>query len=362
MFQSCRNRLSKNSLRESIDHMLDRDGGSAAYYIALSSEAPPRLDVLRDLDPAAPKDDGFWTSLEEAMQDITARCALDGYVNETGPKLTSRISKTMPARAKTADFGWATEALKGVIAEDSWDQHQGTAKVAHEKDDIDSKGPSANKIGEAAKAKLKVGACIRKAPGARKGIPQLSDNEPSGSSLPTGRLVEDLGIKADASRSHSIRNTVKLIYPWFQRTKGRLEVCPSHEAAMNKLQTTQLSLPVHDLAFYDAASRSYILLPTCFLVDREVVDVAQERGINLISLGRRRQALRGDAGAEDLRPGELAMGAASVKMEYDEDYVVVSIHRTYANEVPVFIEADGEEQTSIELELDGDAADEKRKP
>lgn len=325
--------------------MFDRDGGSAACYFELSSDDPPRLDVLRDLDPTAPKDDGFWSSLEEAIQEITAKGALADYVSEADLNLARRLSKSMIARTQTADFHWATEALKGITGE-SRAQHPSTEEVATE-----SKGPSIDKLGEGVKARMKVGACIRKAPEPQGGIHQLSDNKSPGLSLSTARLGEDLGIKANGPRSPNIRDTVKLIYPWFQRIRGCLEVCSSHEAAMSKLQKTQLSLPVHDLAFYDAASRSYILHPTCFLVDREVVDVAKERGLNLVSLSRRRQALRGDAGAEDLRPGELAMGAASVKMVHDEDYVVISIHRTRANEVPVFIEAEGEEQTCIEVRL-----------
>lgn len=343
-----------NSLRESVDHMLDRDGGSAACYFELSSDDPPRLDVLTDLDPTSPNDDGFRTALEEAIQSIAARGRLADYINEADLKSSSRISKTMPSRTKPAD--WATEALKGIM-EEPRGQPPGHWVVAAKEDDINSKGPSVDMLGGAVKEKLKAGACIRKAPGSQKGIRQLSDNGSSGFLPSTARLVEGLGIKADVSPSHSTTDTVKIIYPSFQKTKRRIEVCPSHEAAMNTLQTTRSSRPVHDLAFYEAASRTYILHPTCFLVDREVVGVAQERGIDLISLSRRRQALNGDDSAKDLRPGELARGAAFVKMAAVEDYVIISIHRTHANEVPVFIETDGEEQKSTEV--DGDAADEE---
>lgn len=360
MFRSCRNRLSMNSLRESIDNILDRDGGSAACYIELSSDDPPRLDVLHDLDATSPKHDGFRTSLEEAIQGITARGQSADYVNEADLRLNPRISKTTPTASKTADFRWATEMIKGITGEPCG-KPLSAEKIVVDGDDLDSKGQglSAENLGEAAKVRLKAGGCIRKAPEPRKGIRQLSDKESSGLSPSTARLVEDLGIQVDLSPSHSNADTVQLIYPWFQRTKGHLEVCPSHEAALNTLQATQLSRPVHDLAFYDAASRSYTLNPTCFLVDREVVDVAQARGINLVSLSRRRQALRGDDSARNLRPGELAMGAASVKMAYDEGYVAISIHRTHPNEVPVFVDADGEKTP---IEVDGDAADGKLEP
>lgn len=149
--------------------------------------------------------------------------------------------------------------------------------------------------------------------------------------------------------SQRITETVKLMYPWFQGGKGRLEICPSHEAAMNMLQETQLSSPVHDLAFYDKDSRSYILHPECFLVDRDVVAVAKSKGTNLISLSRRWQALKGAEGAENLRPGELDMGGASVKMTHDDDYIVISIHRGEANDAPIYIEAD-EEQKAVEVD------------
>ncbi|MBE3044904.1 hypothetical protein IMZ48_20560, partial [Candidatus Bathyarchaeota archaeon] len=105
---------------------------------------------------------------------------------------------------------------------------------------------------------------------------------------------------------------------------------------------------------------SYFLQPLCFLVDRGAVEVARSRGINLVSLSRRWQALRGDDGAESLRPGELDMGGASVSMVCDGGYVVVSIHKSDAGDAPVFIETEDEEQGA--MEVDGDAADGKPEP
>lgn len=341
-----------NSLRESIDHMLDRDGGSAACYFQLSSSEAPRLDILQNLEPSAPEDDDFRMPLEEAIQAITTRGEAADYVNMAELKPSPRASSTMPVRGKAAGLSWAAEAQKGTTAK-SCEQPLSSENPVVDGADLSPKRPSAEKSsGEVPRIKLKANACIRKAPEPRKGILQLSENEPSGLSQSTARLVAGLGIKVDVSPSHSITDTVKLIYPWFQRTKGRLEVCPSHEAAMHTLQTMQLSHPVHDLAFYDAASRSYLLHPKCFLVDREVVELARSRGINLVSLSRRWQALRGDGGAANLRPGELDTSGASVRMACDGGYVVISIHRSDASEVPVFIEAEDEEQSDVEDDED----------
>lgn len=350
-----------NSLRESIDHMLDRDGGSAACYFQLSSSEPPRLDVLKNLDPSSPADDNFRVPLEEAIQAITAREGAADYVKMAELKPSPRASSTMPVRGKAAGSSQAAEAPKGTTAEPC-EEPLGSEKPDIDRATLEPKRPSAEKsVGEASRIRLKGNACIRKAPEPRKGIPQLAESEPPGLSQSTARLASDLGIKVDVSRSHRITDTVKLIYPWFQETKGRLEICPSHETAMHTLQTMQLSHPVHDLAFYDASSRSYFLHPKCFLVDREVVELARSKGINLVSLSRRWQALRGDESATNLRPGELGGGlstdgGASVRMAWDGEYVVISIHRSDASEDPVLIEEeDGEVSFS---EDDEDTADE----
>ena len=155
------------------------------------------------------------------------------------------------------------------------------------------------------------------------------------------RLIVDLGVKVDSGPSHSIPNTVKLIYPRFQELKGRVEACFSHEDAMNMLQITRVSEPLHDLAFYGKASRSYILNPTCFLVDNELEEVALSRGFVLVSVSRRWQALKGLTGAERMRLGELGSGmdGASVVLSFDKDYIVISIRRSHDGETPVFIEA-----------------------
>ena len=349
-----------NSLRESIDHVLDREGTSGGCYFQLSSSDPPRLDVLQDLNPSTPRDDGFRTSLEEAMQIITARGNAAGYVNEPDLKSDSRISKTMPARGKIADFCRTTETLKGVAAESPGLPFRAGEPVVA---DPGANDTSAEKpTGEVQKVKLKANARIRKAPEPRKGILQFSGTETPERSPATARPVDDVGIKVNIFSSHRTTDTVKLIYPWFQETKGRVEACPSHEAALNTLESMRLSRPVHDLAFYDTVSRSYILQPECFLVDRDVVDdVARLNGVHLVSLSRRWQALKGVAGAEKLRPGEqLDMGGATVRLNCDGEYTVVSIHRRGARDVPVFIEADDEDEW--EMEEDGDAADAKAEP
>lgn len=355
MFQSCRSKLSKSSLRDSVDQMLDRDSVTAACYFQLSSSEPPRLDVLQHLQPGAPSGDSFQISVEKALQEIAERGRSQGYTSDFDPKPNYRRSMTMPVRGRAGGFHYASEAFKGIAAKPHEQALLEKEAAAEKVAGLDPECPVLERpLGGTKRIRLKPDACIRRATEPQMGIPHLVDNEDSGLTLMSEipRLIVDLGVKVDSAPSHSITNTVKLVYPWFQELKGRVEVCFSHEDAMNTLQITRVSEPLHDLAFYDAASRSYILNPMCFLVDRDVEEVARSRGFILVSLSRRWQALKGIGGAEALRPGELGMDGASVMLAFDEDYIVISIRRSHDGETPVFVEA--VDESGRALEVDGD--------
>lgn len=355
MFQSCRSKLSKSSVRDSIDQMLDRESVTAACYSQLSSSEPPRLDILQHLQPGAPGDDSFQTSLERALQEITERGKSQGYAGDLDSKPSYRRSMTMPVRGRAGGFRHAAEIFTGVAAK----QHEQTLvekeAITEGAAGLDPECPILERpLGGTKRIKLKPDACIRRATEPQMGIPQLADNKDSGLTFipQIPRIIVDLGVKVDSAPSHSITNTVKLVYPRFQELRGRVETCFSHEDAMNTLQITRVSDPLHDLAFYDAASRSYILNPSCFLVDRDVEEVARSRGLILVSLSRRWQALKGIGGAGELRPGELGMDGASVVLTSEEDYIVVSIRRSHDGETPVFVEAVNEPRSVVEANGD----------
>ena len=262
---------------------------------------------------------------------------------------------TMPVRGRAGGFRHAAEIFTGVAAK----QHEQTLvekeAITEGAAGLDPECPILERpLGGTKRIKLKPDACIRRATEPQMGIPQLADNKDSGLTFipQIPRIIVDLGVKVDSAPSHSITNTVKLVYPRFQELRGRVETCFSHEDAMNTLQITRVSDPLHDLAFYDAASRSYILNPSCFLVDRDVEEVARSRGLILVSLSRRWQALKGIGGAGELRPGELGMDGASVVLTSEEDYIVVSIRRSHDGETPVFVEAVNEPRSVVEANGD----------
>ena len=357
MFHSCRSKLSKSSLRDSVDQMLDRESVTAASYFQLSSSEPPRLDVLQHLQPGAPSDNGFQTSMESALQEITERGRSQGYASDFDSKPSYRRSMTLPVRGKAGGFGYASEAFKEVATEPHGQALFEKKAAVEDAGGLDPDCPILERpLGGSKRIRLKPDACIRRATEPQMGTSHLAGNKDSGliftPEIP--RLVVDLGVKVDSAPSHSISNTVKLVYPSFQELKGRVEASFSHENAMNTLQITRVSEPVHDLAFYDKVSRSYILNPPCFLVDKELEELALSRGFVLVSVSRRWQALKGLTGAKRMRPGELGSGidGASVVLSFDEDYIVVSIRRSHDGETPVFIEAVDEPGRILDVDSD----------
>ncbi|SPO00567.1 uncharacterized protein DNG_03315 [Cephalotrichum gorgonifer] len=349
MFQSCRNRLSVNSLRGSVDHIFDRGEGAAAYYFQLPSDEPPRLNVLQSLEPGARQDDSFRTSLESAIQEITARGRLLDYIDEVERKSTPPTSMTMSARGRAAGFHRTSVDL-GEITPQPCEPVPERPSVISDAAGADQKRPSIDRpFGETTRAKLNANASIRRTGSARRAILQCSSgkNEAAGLAPSTARLVETIGITVVPPSDSIAEDNVKLVYPGLQEVKGRVEVCPSHDVALNTLEYARFSEPVHDLAYYDTGSRSYFLNPTCFLVDRGVESAAQARGLALVSLSRRWQTLKGLPGTESLRPGELDKVGASVGMSFDGDYVVISIQRTDPDENPIFVEEIDEPERTV---------------
>lgn len=338
MFHSCRNRLSMGSLRGSIDQMLDRTDATTSGYLQLSSDLPPRLDVLNHLDPGTPGHESFRNSLEGALQEITARGRSLDYISIMDLERISRKTPTaIRERGKATSFYQGLGALGDVTAQscEPLPKSEAFSGAAGDLDQMCLTGES--RLGETTRAKLEASPSLRRAAGARKDILQCRIDETSKLSPSTAQIVAGIEINVETTQYHVITDTVKLVYPWFQGRKSRVENFSTHEAALEILEVTQLSDPVHDLAYYKADTRSYFLQPRCFLIDRDTEAVARSRGMVLVSLSRRLQALQGHSDAEELRPGEQDTDSAYVSMVLDEDCVVVSIRRSHANDTPVLI-------------------------